>query len=347
MSGDVSEWMSPRKRFISAVLGGRVDRPAAGSATSVATIEQMEQTGCFFPEAHYIPEKIAGLASAAYEVIGFDCIMPYFSVWLDAAALGCQVNWGDKYRMPDGVSREGLGVTDPNQFRIPEDFLYKPTTSALLEAIEILRGRYPNVAIVGKVMGPWTLCLHILGVKRTLIWSKIRKDTLKEWIKLLKEVSIEFAKAQVKAGADVICWPDHATGDLVSAEAYREFLLEIHREAVRRVGAPLILHICGDTVDRLPYICETGFDCFHFDSKCGDPLRVRAIAGSRISLMGNINNPQTLLYGKPEDVMREAKHALEAGVDIVGPECAIPTRVANENLKAIVKVAKQFRRDKS
>jgi uroporphyrinogen-III decarboxylase len=53
-------------------------------------------------------------------------------------------------------------------------------------------------------------------------------------------------------------------------------------------------------------------------------------------LIGNVNNPRTLLQGTPEDVYRQARYAIESGVEIIGPECAIPLSTPLENLKAIV-----------
>lgn len=55
--------------------------------------------------------------------------------------------------------------------------------------------------------------------------------------------------------------------------------------------------------------------------------------------MGNINNPETILHSQPEDAKREARYAWEAGIDILGPECAVPTATANANLSAIAESA--------
>ena len=59
-------------------------------------------------------------------------------------------------------------------------------------------------------------------------------------------------------------------------------------------------------------------------------------------LWGNINNPQTLAYGSQDNIAREALFALQGGVKLVGPECAIPTMVKNKNLRVILEVAKRF-----
>jgi [methyl-Co(III) methanol-specific corrinoid protein]:coenzyme M methyltransferase len=58
-------------------------------------------------------------------------------------------------------------------------------------------------------------------------------------------------------------------------------------------------------------------------------------------LVGCINNPQVLYQGTPEDVYKQARYAIEAGVDIIGPECAIPLATPLENLKAIVEACRE------
>ncbi|MFQ5710813.1 MAG: MtaA/CmuA family methyltransferase [Candidatus Geothermarchaeales archaeon] len=336
--GKVDEWMSPKRRFISGMLGGRVDRPPVGSATSVATIEQMERTGAFFPEAHYDKEKMFELASCAYEVLGYDVIMPYFSVWIACAALGMVVDWGDKEKMPEG----NHPWKKPEDIKIPEDYLDRPPITALCDTIETLAEEFGHeVAIMGKAMGPWTLSYHAAGVENTLIMSRREPDKLREMLDILKRVTLEFSEAQIEAGADVMCIPDHLTGDLASPKDYKEFLLPLHQEITKKIGVPTVLHICGDTLDRLGYIAESGFDAFHIDSKV-DAFEAKRVIGDKVSLMGNINNPETLLYAEPKYVQMEALYAARAGFNILGPECAIPTTVRDENLKAITEVAKRL-----
>jgi MtaA/CmuA family methyltransferase len=330
--------MTPKRRFLSAMMGGRVDRPAVASATSVANVEQQELTGAYLPDAHVDGELMARLSACAYEVLGYDAIMPYFSVLAEAAALGCEIDWGDKENMP--INRTSPW-SDPEQVGIPDDFLDKPSTKAILDAIRILRAQYGDrVAIMGKVMGPWTLSYHMHGVQNLLIKTILEPDTVRAFLDRLKEVTVLFAKAQIEAGADVLCLPDHLTGDLASAETYRDFLLPFHRELTLRIGCPMVLHICGNTLDRLGYVSESGFDCFHLDSKVDARKAMEAVRG-RMSIMGNINNPEALLHGTPEQVAEQARYAKEAGIQILGPECAIPLVTPTENLKAIVRVAKE------
>jgi [methyl-Co(III) methanol-specific corrinoid protein]:coenzyme M methyltransferase len=61
--------------------------------------------------------------------------------------------------------------------------------------------------------------------------------------------------------------------------------------------------------------------------------------GGAMSLVGNVNNPEVLYQGTPDDVYRQVRYAVKAGVNIIGPECAIPLATPLENLKAIVAAA--------
>ncbi|MCL5096476.1 MAG: MtaA/CmuA family methyltransferase [Candidatus Omnitrophica bacterium] len=257
--------MKPREIFLNALDRLPVTRPAVGSATSIVTIDLMQAVGQFFPEAHLSPAAMADLAEAGHSVLGFDNVMPLFGVWHESAALGCPVHWGAADRMPDGQAILGDVSELPG---IPDGWLERPSCQVPLEAIAILKKRLGDeVAVVGKVFGPWTLGYHLYGVGPFLMGTMTNPDGVRRVLDVLKQVTIQFARAQMAAGADAITLADHATRDLCSPETYRDFLLDIHRELAAEIDCPLILHICGDTADRIQYIRESGLACFHFDSK--------------------------------------------------------------------------------
>lgn len=65
------------------------------------------------------------------------------------------------------------------------------------------------------------------------------------------------------------------------------------------------------------------------------PSVASATSTACIKLMGNVNNPVTLYRGTPDDVRREVEALCRVGIDIIGPECAIPLTTPIANLKAI------------
>jgi len=329
--------MTPRDRFLAGIRGKPVDRPPVGSPTSVATLEQMDKLGAWFPAVHRDGAGMARLATGAYELLGYDAIMPIFSVIQEAAALGCEMEWGTAGSMPAVRTHPWRR---PEDVHIPDDFLDRPPIRAALDAIQFLRARYgEEVAIVGKVMGPWTLAYHMHGLEDFLAETLLDPEMVRDFLRALARVPLLFGKAQLAAGADMLCLADHATGDLVRGAMYRDFLQPVHRQLIGALQCPLVLHICGDTLDRIGFIAEAGFDAFHFDSKVDAKAAVDA-AGPRLSLVGNVNNPETLLRGTPASVAAETRYALATGVRVIGPECAVPLQTPLANLRAIVEAVR-------
>ena len=124
-------------------------------------------------------------------------------------------------------------------------------------------------------------------------------------------------------------------------DSYERYLKDIHTEMVERIPCPLILHICGRTVDRMPFIAETGMASFHFDSK-NTPEESMDTVERRISMVGNINNPETLYARTPDEVRKEVIRNLDAGVQMVGPECAIPLQTPLDNLLEIPRAVREW-----
>jgi MtaA/CmuA family methyltransferase len=263
-------------------------------------------------------------------------------VWHESAAMGCRVDWGNDGQMPD--CRNSL-YSIGDDIEIPDDLLTRPPCKVALDAIRILKKQYGGeIAVVGKVFGPWTLGYHMFGVQDFLINTILDPSYIRKAMSVLKEVTVLFGTAQVEAGADALCLGDHATRDLCSPDAYRDFLAGIHRELVERLPCPLILHICGDTSDRIRYIRETGVPCFHFDSKV-PAARARELAGEELSLMGGTSNLSVIRQGARELIERDVREKIEAGIDIIGPECAVPLDAPHRNMKILAESVKTLGRE--
>lgn len=319
-----------------AVIGRHeTGRAGFGTGTSIVCKALMEQEGVHFPDAHLDPEKMAALAMAGHTVLGFDVVMPLFSVCHEAAAMGCDVHWGGPNAMPE----PGKSIySSADDIRIPADLLRQSPCRVPLAAISLLKKRLgEDAGVCGKVMGSWTLAYHLFGVENFLIGTIDDPSETHRILERLAPVTLSFARAQIEAGADCLLLADHATRDLCSPNAYGEFLMRMHRQIAAELPVPLILHICGDTTDRIGLVNRTGLACFHWDTKCGPPSKVRDLAGDKLALMGGVSN-FLLLDGTPEQVAAAAAEAVTAGIDIVGPECAVPLGTPLANLKAIATV---------
>lgn len=338
----MKEDMKPRERVMAIFDRKETDRAAVINPTSVITMDSMSAVGVKFPDVHLDGEKMAAAAATGHDLCGFDSVMPKFSVVQSAAAMGATVEWGMDDSMP--IIRKHP-ITDPEQFKIPVDFLDKQPVKAVLDAIRILKARYHGeVAIIGKVIGPWTTAYNMCGTEAFLMETALDPKRAVEFLEVFKPAAIRFAQAQYEAGADIIMWADHVSGDLCSPEFYKQLLLPIHKQINKELlhkSGPVILHACGKTIDRMKYFAESGFEAFHFDTRNEVKRALKEVDG-KILLTGGVNNPKVLLKGTVEDVKAQVREHLDAGIRLISPECAIPVRTPNRNLIAIVDAVKEY-----
>jgi len=197
--------MTPRDRLLSAIHRRPVDRTAVGSATSVANLEQMDETGAAFPDVHPDGERKACLAAGAHTIPGYNAIMTCFSIVAEASALGCEVDWGDRESMP---AVRTFSWEDPAQVVNPEDLLDRPPVRAVLDALRLLRAQYPDrVALIGKAMGPRTLACRLHGVQQYLLETLTDPEHVRAFLERLQGVTVLFGQAQLAAGADSFASP--------------------------------------------------------------------------------------------------------------------------------------------
>ena len=337
----MKDQMTSRERVLAIFAKQPADRAAAINPTSIATMDSMKATGTSFPQAHLEADQMAALAAAGHDVLGFDTVMPKFSIVHSAAALGADVDWNSGAAMP--VIRK-YPITEPDQFKMPEDFLDRAPVKVVLEAIKLLKRKYGDtVAIIGKVFGPWTSAYNLYGTENFLLDTALESERAHAFLEAFTPIGIRFAEAQFDAGADIILWGDHVSGDLCSPEAYVEFLLPVHQKIHKHLlhkQGPVILHACGRTLDRIRFFAQSGFDAFHFDSRNSIPQAL-AEAGDML-LTGCVNNPEVLLKGTISDVERQTKEILDAGIRLVSPECAVPCMTPNVNLMAITRTVKSY-----
>jgi len=331
--------MNGKERALACLTGHESDRPAVINPTSIATFETCQALGICFQDTHLDADKMAAVAAFGATELGFDSVMPYFSVIQEAAALGCDINWGGPKEMP---TQKKPPYLEPEEFILPDNFLDLLPIRTVLDSLTFLKREIgEETLIIGKAMGPWTLSYHLHGVEDTLSDTLLEEERLLDFINKFYEVTITFAQAQFDAGADVITIADHITADLTGPNVYEKFLMSAHRKIIQKLGSErLIFHCCGNTIDRLALFAEAGWNTFHFDSK--NDIGEAISAAGKMKLTGCVNNVNVLLNGSPDDVGRQVRILLDHGIKMISPECAIPLAVKNENLSAIKKHAELY-----
>lgn len=323
--------MTSRERVMNALHRREVDIAPVANPNSIVTREMQDKVGAYFPEAHHNAEVMTELALAGRTICGYDAVFPVYGAGTqEAGALGVKIDWGDPDNLPAIL---GHKWSDPDEIEVPDDFLDRLEISTVLDSIRMLRQEVGDeVAVFGKAYGPWSLAYHFFGIERFMMDTFADPPKVHAILDRLKEFTITFGKAQIEAGADALNVCEHITADLIRPEAVSTFLLHVDQQIKAELPVPIILHCCGKTMDRIELFNQTGFECFNFES-ANDAFELREKA--TISLCGNINNPNTILSGTPEDVEREVFYALDAGIELLAPECAAPVNGKLANVIAV------------
>ncbi len=213
-----------------------------------------------------------------------------------------------------------------------------PRMSDRLEAVRSFRdkvkGRFP---IMGWVEGALAEAADLRGVG-TLLTDLIRRpEWVEELLEVCAETAVDFARAQMEAGADIIGLGD-AVSSQVSPRMYQRFALPYEQKifkAVHQMGGVGRLHICGDTTHLLPLMVESGADIIDLDWMV-DLAGATAEVQDRAALCGNFDPVGVMLQGTPEEVYQATVRCLETGGErlfsMAG--CEIPDGTPAPNLAA-------------
>jgi [methyl-Co(III) methanol-specific corrinoid protein]:coenzyme M methyltransferase len=338
--------MTPRERVMAVMQqdgSSRPDRVPCFGVDSTATYEQMEELNASWPEALSDATLMAKLALGAHTILGFDAVRVPFCQTTEAEALGGALKGVRADNVPSVRPHPTYKVGDP--FPIPDDFLSRGRIPATIEAVRILKKEMGDqVAVIGGVIGPFSLAAAVIKITTALKESWIRPDNLRPVLETSTEVAAQLAAEFVAAGADIICVEDMlATTDMVSPKTFCDLLLSYEQELFHTISVPSVLHICGDVVPIAECIANTGATALSFEPK-SDTATLRQKLGPDVVLISGADAATTLFTGTPEEVEAACRASLEAGIDVVAPGCAVAPGTSTENLRAMATAAQNFRR---
>jgi len=294
--------------------------------------ELQQSTGCAMPEVHLDAERLVNLCAASHELFGFDGVTFILNYFNEPAALGCSMNWGGPAELPVYTSHPWQHI---EQATIPADLLDRPPISTYLEGLRIAKKRYGHeVAVLGKVMGPFSMAQVMHGVENVMLGLTDNPELIRQFLEICASILVRCANAQFEQGIDALAIGEGGAGaNMLSPQMYADILLDVHKRMIAEIQGPTIMHICGDITPRLDSLRQIGLHCFNFDWAIA-PRLMRERSKSSFRIMGNVNTTD-LLTGSPEDIRSQVFENLEAGVDVISPGCAISPRCPSANIKAM------------
>ena len=213
-----------------------------------------------------------------------------------------------------------------------------------IKAVELFAERVSQTYLIeGWVEGPCAESSDIRGINHLMTDFMDDPDFVTGMFDFVTENAIQFAKAQIEAGADVIGVGD-AAASLVGPRLYEQFVLPYEQKliaAIHSFGGKVRLHICGNTNRITALMAKTGADFIDLDSMV-DMTKARAAMGPDQVISGNIDPVKVVRQGTPELVVEKLAecHAAAGNNYIITAGCEIPRGTPPENLLAMAEFAR-------
>jgi uroporphyrinogen decarboxylase len=164
------------------------------------------------------------------------------------------------------------------------------------------------------------------------------------------DLLIHLYEPLVQGGLECISIADPtASGDLINKKQMERFAVPGLKKLTgwaKGKGAHSILHICGNTSDRLDLFPMTGASTIFFDQKV-DMAKAREALEGKMSFGGNVAPVHVLLNQDVAGVEKACREVIETAGSAPGfvlvPGCDIPPTIPYENLRKFHDVAFEWK----
>lgn len=221
-----------------------------------------------------------------------------------------------------------------------------------LEAVRLIKSHFrDDIYVRGNCdQAPFSLASMMRSSQAWMLDLIIgEQDLVKELLEYCTEVSCQFIRLMAQTGCDMVSNGDSPAGpEMISPEMYEMYALPYEKRMVHEAHKnklPYILHICGDTGTILDLMLQSGSDGFELDYKT-DAKKAFEVFHEKACFIGNIDPSGVLAMGSPELVESKTIELLNVFSKtkrfILNSGCAIPSNTPEENLRMMIKTAREF-----
>jgi MtaA/CmuA family methyltransferase len=235
------------------------------------------------------------------------------------------------------------------KLRVPDPHASGSRMRNGLQAVALFKERVGEEKLVEAwVEGPIAEAADLRGINAMMLDVYDDPGFVGDLFAFVVEMELEWAKAHIEAGADLIAIGD-AAASLVNPQTYAEMVWPFEKrmvDAIHSMGTRVRLHICGNTRLILENIGRLGCDIVDLDSLSPVSL-AREKMGLHQVVMGNIDPVRTLRDGTPETIWQELAECHRQARDrfVVGAGCEVPRDTRHENVRVLSDYARTHHPD--
>ncbi len=261
----------------------------------------------------------------------------------EAEDCGAPVVWFDDQPTAHDASHPLLEVkTDLGKLRQPD-----PHAGRMLDRVqgaERFRQQVGGqIPILGWVEGPMAEAADLRGMDRIMLDLMDDPDFCRDLFEFVVEMELNFARAQIEAGVDIMGIGD-AAASLIGPDLYHQHVYPFEKklvDGIHAMGCPVRMHICGNMDHLLADIATLQVEMIDIDYLTDLQLARRTL-GAEVAILGNFEPVRYVLNGTPEEVYQQcaACHQVVGAKYVVGPGCEVPPGSPAENVRAITAYAR-------
>ena len=298
----------------------------------------------YFGRAEHIVEGQKRLR-AKYQ---HDCFYNLFYAALEIEAWG-----GETIFREDSPPNSGQPIISR-----PEDILDlqppriqdSPSLLKVLEATRQLKAfAGDDVPIIGVAISPFSLPVMQMGFESYLDLIYTRRDLFEQLMQINQTFCIEWANAQLAAGATAITYFDPvASPTVIPKELYLEIGFEFTRQTLAQINGPTAVHLAsGRALPIIDALTQTGTAVVGVSVE-ESLAELKAACHNKVSLLGNLNGIEMRRW-TPEQAKRVTMEAIanagpRGGFILADNHGEIPLQVPDEVLLTISETVRQWGR---
>ena len=270
-----------------------------------------------------------------------DILITIMDLTVESHALGAPVIYAD---MESPSVREHILHDEDEIEDIKKRFsVNNERVKVFTETVAGVRAKLPQKAIAAYVAGPFTLAGLLMGANDIAMNTVLKREFVEKTVEAANEIIIEYAKALVAAGADMIIILE-PTAVMLSPDMYQDFSGKWTKKFVDEVDTCTILHICGNTEHLISEMVKTGVDGLSLDTQVDFP-KIAPSVPEDVFLIGNIDPVAVMCQESPEKVsemslnLRESMSAYSNFILSTG--CDLPPEAPHENIEAFMAAGKK------
>ena len=271
------------------------------------------------------------------EDFGLDVVGVMSDPYSETQGFGGEIIFHDR-ATPECVRPPLADTTDLDTLPQPDPHTATRMANTLANIRDYVQRAAGQYTILGWVEGPIAEAGDLRGIQQILMDLYDDPAWVGELMDRCVDLAIEFARAQVEAGADTIGIGD-ALASQMSPAMYAEHVQPRQirlAESIAATGARVRMHICGNITHLLPALSEVPIDILDVDHMVDLPT-VRQAMPARVAIGCNIDPVSDVLNGTPDSIRRlVAERYQQVGNPyLINAGCEIPPGTPHDNLRAL------------